>query len=111
MVWVAAAPHNKAMRVLMSAEPLDTVLGADRLDRLAALGRRIVTLDDPDFEDSEGAYRPYFATNGLAALLARPDFSLFGTVREASDAADLVDQFFAGLAGACRTQPAATDTA
>lgn len=96
--------------VLMSAEPLDAVLGADRLDRLVALGCRIVALAHPDFKDSEGVYRRYFAEHGLAALLARPDFSLFGTVSDARDVAGLVDQLFAGLAGVSRMQ-AATVTA
>jgi hypothetical protein len=97
--------------VLMSGEPLDRILGSDRLERLAAIGCRIVALDDPQFEDGEGIYRSYFATNGLAALLARPDFSLFGAVRKAGDAASLVDQLFAGLAGSPRVRTAAAEPA
>lgn len=88
--------------VLMSTGSLDAILGRDRLDRLAAIGCRIITLDDPEFEDSEGVYGAYFQANGLDALLARPDFSLFGAVREARGVADLVDQLFAGLAGVPR---------
>lgn len=95
--------------VLMSSESLEGILGPDRMARLAAVGCRIITLDDPQFEDGEGTYGSYFAANGLAALLARPDFSLFGAVHNAGDAAGLVDQLFAGLAGAPRVRIATAE--
>lgn len=97
--------------VLMSAAPLEEVLGPGRMEQLAAIGCRVVALDDPHFEDSEGLYSAYFETNRLAALLARPDFSLFGTVADVRDAPGLVDQLFAGLAGASRVRVAAAETA
>ena len=85
--------------VLMSLERLDDALGKDRLARLAAIGCRMIALHDPEFEDAEGIYQTYFRANGLALLLARPDFSLFGAARETDAAAELVDQLFAGLDG------------
>lgn len=85
--------------VLMSIERPDDVLCKDRLARLAAIGCRIIALQDPEFEDDEGIYQAHFQGNGLALLLARPDFSLFGTARATDAAADLVDQLFAGLDG------------
>lgn len=97
--------------VLMSREPLDAILGPDRLEHLAAIGCRIVALTDPEFEDSEGLYSSYFADNGLATLLARPDFSLFGAVGDARQAVSLVDQLFAGLAGVPRVRTALAETA
>ncbi|MBB4860296.1 3-(3-hydroxy-phenyl)propionate hydroxylase [Novosphingobium chloroacetimidivorans] len=85
--------------VLMSTSALGAVLGPERLRRLAAIGCHLVALDDPEFEDHDGVYGAYFEKNGLAALLARPDFYLFGTVGELGAAAQLVDDLIAGLEG------------
>lgn len=97
--------------VLMSDRSLDSVLGSERISRLHAIGCNIVALDDPQLVDPENVYRSYFQINGIVALIARPDFSLFGTAVEVADAAQLVDDLFAGLAGETTAQRTASAAA
>jgi 2-polyprenyl-6-methoxyphenol hydroxylase-like FAD-dependent oxidoreductase len=88
-----------------------TALGADprghlRADQLAfldELGTHIAAVAPPDATghgavlDRHGDYAAYFGERGLAALLARPDFHVFGAVRELKELEALVDDLAAQL--------------
>lgn len=98
--------HGKAGRfddvvgngfVLLSRDAIADVLGDDRLAALRRIGCHIVSMDDPAFEDSDELYRAYFDRHGISALLARPDFALFGAVPTREDAPRLVDLLLARL--------------
>lgn len=85
--------------VLLSTEPLEDVLGPARLEALARIGCKVLSLADPEFEDLEGRYESYFRDNGVRVLLTRPDFAVFGSAPILADAARLADRLMAGLAG------------
>jgi 3-(3-hydroxy-phenyl)propionate hydroxylase/flavoprotein hydroxylase len=48
--------------------------------------------------DAEGAYARWFAANGAAVALQRPDFAVFGTAKELAGAGGLVEALRARLA-------------
>lgn len=59
----------------------------------AALGGRVVGAVD----DRDGTYRQWFAEHGVAVVLQRPDFYLFGAGRHLDDAGQLVRDLRAAL--------------
>jgi 3-(3-hydroxy-phenyl)propionate hydroxylase len=83
--------------VLMSRHSIADALGEERLLALRQIGCRLVSLDDPAFEDSDGIYGDYFTRNDISVLLARPDFALFGAVTTDEDAPKLIDRLLAHL--------------
>jgi 2-polyprenyl-6-methoxyphenol hydroxylase-like FAD-dependent oxidoreductase len=56
----------------------------------AAIGGRVVSITET--EDMAGAYREFFETNGIAAIVYRPDFRIFGTAAEDADVSALVSR-------------------
>jgi len=80
---------------LLSLTSLCAVLGAEQQDLLAKLDARMVTLDDE--VDIDGYYRDYFASNGVAAVLYRPDFYIFGSAAGLADVNGLVNRLSAQL--------------
>jgi 3-(3-hydroxy-phenyl)propionate hydroxylase/flavoprotein hydroxylase len=48
--------------------------------------------------DIDGAYARWFASAGVAVVLQRPDFYVFGTAVSASGSADLVNRLRRALA-------------
>lgn len=88
-------------------------LGDARTARLEALGAVVVEILPQGSPvrpgavvDVNGAYAAYFAQHGVAAVLTRPDFTVFGAVRGLRDLALLVDTLFARLEGRTDPQPA-----
>ncbi|GAA0962296.1 bifunctional 3-(3-hydroxy-phenyl)propionate/3-hydroxycinnamic acid hydroxylase MhpA [Streptomyces rhizosphaericus] len=65
------------------------------LDRIAA---RVVALGE-DPADVDGYYADYFARTGLAAILYRPDFYVFGAAEDAAAAGRAVEALGGALAG------------
>ena len=59
----------------------------------ARLHLSVVTLSDEPggLEDVDGRYREYFARHGIAALLVRPDFHVYGAAVDAAAAFALLD--------------------
>jgi 2-polyprenyl-6-methoxyphenol hydroxylase-like FAD-dependent oxidoreductase/sugar lactone lactonase YvrE len=82
------------------------VLTAAQRARLAALGA-IIAEALPEgaplrlgaFIDIEGRYKDYFVKHGLAAVVFRPDFNVFGAVRGLADLPGLVESLLARLDG------------
>ena len=70
--WVLLSPAPVADRVNANARAL--------LDRLSA---RIVVADEA--MDVDGYYRDYFEQEGIAAILYRPDFYIFGSASRPED--------------------------
>ena len=70
-------------------------LGARTESHIAAIGGQILHLsDEPDgagrgFRDLSGAYREWFETNGVAAVLVRPDFYIYGIATKSDEVAGL----------------------
>ena len=56
----------------------------------AAIGGRVVLVAET--EDTEGTYREFFEVNGLAAIVYRPDFRIFGTAAEDAEIPALVSR-------------------
>jgi 2-polyprenyl-6-methoxyphenol hydroxylase-like FAD-dependent oxidoreductase len=56
----------------------------------AAIGGRVVSIAET--EDIEGTYREFFEINGLAAIVYRPDFRIFGTAAEDAEIPALVSR-------------------
>jgi len=57
------------------------------------------------FQDLDGRYHDYFVKHGVAAVVHRPDFTVFGAVRRLEDLPGLVDALLARLAGRVEIQP------
>ncbi|MFI6345336.1 bifunctional 3-(3-hydroxy-phenyl)propionate/3-hydroxycinnamic acid hydroxylase [Streptomyces sp. NPDC050560] len=82
--------------VLLSDTPPEELLSAADLRFLASLRARTVWLRPPDAGggpgvlDTAGVYLPYLAEHGATALLARPDFYVFGTAEGPADVPALV---------------------
>jgi 2-polyprenyl-6-methoxyphenol hydroxylase-like FAD-dependent oxidoreductase len=71
------------------------LLGADRLAFLEAIGATLVSLDGSApgaVADADGALTRWLDDNGLAAVIARPDFYAFGGVADRSQLPALVDE-------------------
>jgi 3-(3-hydroxy-phenyl)propionate hydroxylase len=79
--------------VLLSRAPAD--LAPETAARLDALGCKRVSFDQ--FEDLDGVYARFFDEQGIACILARPDFVTFGTRADASGAQELARAVLAGL--------------
>lgn len=93
-------------------------LTPERRAWLASIGAVCLTVGPgTPFEDVEGAYARWFAAQGCAVALQRPDFALFGTARDATGLNGLVDALRQALTSATRRPdtaaagaPAATST-
>jgi len=77
---------------------VDEHLDTQRLERLAELDMIVVELlpagSDPRdgaIVDLDGSYGAWFDEHDVAAILARPDFAVFGAARNLAYLADLVD--------------------
>ena len=66
------------------------------------------TLGPGQIVDCDGRYRKYFQENGIAAVINRPDFVVFGAVKRLADFGGLVDTLAARLEGRTEAQPAQT---
>jgi len=66
----------------------------------AGIGGGVVSFagPNPDAVDVDGSYGKWFADHGVVAALQRPDFVLFGTAAQASEAADLLRSLQSALA-------------
>ena len=54
----------------------------------AAIGGRVASIAET--EDIEGTYREFFEINGIAAIVYRPDFRIFGTAAEDAEIPALI---------------------
>lgn len=66
-------------------------LDAEAAAFFAALGGVAAFIGDGDVEDPDGTYAAWFAEHGVAVVLQRPDFYLFGGAPRIEDAGALVD--------------------
>lgn len=84
---------------LISSRPLDTVLTPGQRASLDALGTKILVVGNGEGEvaDLDGTYKAYFAEHGATALLARPDFYVFGVADGAAATSALVDDLLGQL--------------
>ena len=109
-------PHG--FSVISIAEDPRTVLSEEqmaRLGRLPTTFARIGSVGDAsaDVIDIDGTYADYFHRHGVAAVVNRPDFYVFGAVASARDLPALADRLIAqlGIDRESSMQPAAPDTA
>lgn len=84
---------------LISAEPLDDVLDPGRVQRLQAIGVRVVVLGSGpgQAQDLDGTYTRFLAEHGATAFLGRPDFYLFGLADGPEATGDLLDELVGQL--------------
>ena len=81
---------------LLARGDLTQVLREDQREFLASIGTHVLritqgeTANDDTFVDLEGRYVSWFEENGCEAVLVRPDFYIFGAVRNLEDAPHLV---------------------
>lgn len=79
-------------------------LRPDQLSALEELGAHLVEVVQKSpaglgaAGDLDGKYMPFLEENGLAAMIVRPDFYLFGGVAMAAELPELVDALFTELA-------------
>jgi 2-polyprenyl-6-methoxyphenol hydroxylase-like FAD-dependent oxidoreductase len=80
---------------LVTAQPVEEALGAERIARLDELGARRVVIDGSGLPgratDVDGTYGDYFALHGSDTLLGRPDFYVFGLASGIDETVALVD--------------------
>lgn len=74
--------------VLLSPAPVAECIDADDRVLLDRLGARVVTVTET--MDVDGYYRSYFEKEGVAAILYRPDFYIFGSAFRAEDLPSLL---------------------
>lgn len=77
-------------------------LSADNRDFLDSIGATIASVGkDPaaTVTDEEGTYATWFAEHGRVAVLARPDFYLWGSAADAGDVNTLIEDFRSALSG------------
>jgi 2-polyprenyl-6-methoxyphenol hydroxylase-like FAD-dependent oxidoreductase len=72
------------------------VLPAASADAFARVGGRIVAIGD-DVLDADGQLSGWLAANGVAAVLVRPDFYVFGAVAGLADVGSMVDSLLEQL--------------
>ncbi|WP_213571455.1 bifunctional 3-(3-hydroxy-phenyl)propionate/3-hydroxycinnamic acid hydroxylase [Rhodococcus sp. USK13] len=74
-------------------QPVLTKRQSDLLERLQVL---VVNVSDEGengaFTDVDGLYAKYFTGHGVAAILYRPDFYIFGAAEKLIEIGDLIDQ-------------------
>lgn len=78
----------------------DALTDTDR-ETLARIGASIIVIGAPGsgapYEDIEGTYAAWFDSLGRVAVLARPDYYLFGSAEDAADVHALVDSLSSAL--------------
>jgi 2-polyprenyl-6-methoxyphenol hydroxylase-like FAD-dependent oxidoreductase len=91
-------PGRKFVVLSLDPDP-EAVLDARQADALEALGAELIHIKDTwgdhsplDVVDIDGTYRRWMTERGLSAVIARPDFYVFGGVAELAGLPDLVDQ-------------------
>lgn len=81
--------------VLIDGSSADPTAG-QTISGLAELGVRALTIgsrEGSDLSDPSGAWQHWFADNGVAAALIRPDHYLFGAITDIADLPTLVQQY------------------
>jgi 2-polyprenyl-6-methoxyphenol hydroxylase-like FAD-dependent oxidoreductase len=91
--------HGAGWR-LVTDDPDAAALTPEAVDRLSALGGRVVALGDTVPELSA-----WFDAHGVRWALQRPDFHLYGTATDAAAAAELLTQLHRQLTGAAASRP------
>ncbi|MDR3494029.1 MAG: bifunctional 3-(3-hydroxy-phenyl)propionate/3-hydroxycinnamic acid hydroxylase [Ancalomicrobiaceae bacterium] len=87
-------PSHSFVVISTKANPA-SVLTARQVAMLAAIGAQFVHIGPPgnaDAVDADGAYRDYFSSNGIEAVIHRPDLYVFGAVGSLADLPALTDQ-------------------
>ncbi len=87
----------------MGGDPTQ-ILSSAQIERLSAFGAVVAEAlregAQPRagaFVDVEGRYGSYFVKHGVGAVVNRPDFNVFGAVRQLCDLPGLIDELFAAL--------------
>lgn len=78
--------------VFLSKDPAETLLSETQLAWLDRLGVHRVVLGASDLQDVDGVYERLLDENGLAFVISRPDFTIFGSGQNAAAADPLVDK-------------------
>jgi 2-polyprenyl-6-methoxyphenol hydroxylase-like FAD-dependent oxidoreductase/sugar lactone lactonase YvrE len=93
----------------------ETHLSESRRAFLARLGAIVAELVGSEempgpgrIVDVDGRYKSYFGQHGISAVINRPDFIVFGAVRQFADLGGLVDTLAARLAGEREARPSPT---
>ncbi|MFC6007455.1 FAD-dependent monooxygenase [Angustibacter luteus] len=84
---------------LISSSPLHTALSDAQVEVLERLGVHVLVLGEgpDDLQDLDGTYSEFFAANEVTALLARPDFFLFGVAAGPDETKALVEDLLSQL--------------
>ena len=86
--WRLVTPHHAAAAIEAGIAP-------EQAAWFATLGATVVAIADD--EDVDGTYADWFAEHAVAAVLQRPDFHLFGSVTDPTDAGTLLDDLRTAL--------------
>jgi 2-polyprenyl-6-methoxyphenol hydroxylase-like FAD-dependent oxidoreductase len=89
-------------QVISTAGDPRSVLTAEQLaifDSMGAVFAYLASAEGPEADavDVDGSYAAYFAERGIEALIARPDFYVYGATASLSELPQLVDAVFAAL--------------
>jgi hypothetical protein len=87
-------------RMITLDRELPTTLPAEDAAWFSELGGQIVAIGS-EVEDVDGTYKAWFADHGVATVLQRPDFYVFGAAGDAADAAALLGSLRTMLGSAC----------
>lgn len=92
-------PSNSFVFISTVANPA-SVLTKRQVDILREIGTSFVHIGssaEADALDTDGAYGEYFRSNGIEAIIHRPDLYVFGAVRSLSELTALTDQLLEQL--------------
>jgi 3-(3-hydroxy-phenyl)propionate hydroxylase len=84
--------------ILLSRLDVTSHVPPEILRAFADMSGRLVALTD--FNDHEGKYDRFLSENGLAVVLARPDFVIYGTGQSEADATQLLSNLIRAVTGA-----------
>lgn len=75
----------------------------------ATIGGQVVTVDVSNGADVDGTYARWFADHGVASVLQRPDFHLFGACSDLDGVGPLLDDLRTSLTHPCAADPHGAD--
>ena len=90
--------------VLISRGPLPD-LTARQTEQLARLQMKTLDLTAAGVEELEGKYKAFLDAHGVAAIVVRPDFYVFGGATTLQAIGDLIGELAAGVFGATSELP------
>lgn len=92
---------GRGFQLITTRREIADALTADERAALEAIGASIIVIGAPGsgaaYEDVDGTYSDWFDSLGRVAVIARPDYYLFGSAESADDVHNLVDALTSAL--------------